>query len=817
MLRYLLPLGMLFLLSFCTPTAQVRAAEPVDPELQEVQRVNKAIDDGVQYLLRTRDAKQHWESYWIEQMTGMDGGITALATLALLNCGVKADDPAVATPIKYLRTLRPQKTYVVGLINLVLQEAKNPNDLAVIQSNTNWLLENAIRGPNGRLTGWSYPAGDLSRADASNTQYALLGLYAAQQAGAKIDNQVWKDIQELYLSMISKGRDEGDWSYIEGVRRPSFTMTVAGVSGLIIARMGLEDSPQQLDPKTGIAAKCGDYPEGDAIRRGMNWIGERFAFKNAEGSKSLFYNVYGIERVGRLSGQRFVGKADWYREGCDFLTRSQKADGSWHAENDTNFRGVNIISTSFALLFLSKGRSPVLISKMAHGEFVMNQNDRILFEKSANPAIIDWHRKRGDAMNLTEFASKALFKNLTLGWQTYDPRRTRLETEEEILSETGLLVQSPILYITGHNAPRLTGGQKRVLKKYLQEGGFVIAEACCGSKEFAAGFRELMQDPELFPNQELKTVPPEHALWRSHFLVAPTEFPKLECMDLGCRTVLVFSPEPLAGYWEERKYMPAPNAKATNRGESAFHLAGNIIAYATGKEPPKQRLAQRKIVEANNKERSPKNGFLEPVQLRLDEAPPAEGAMKNLMSYLRDNAKLDVVIQKPTLMNPNDDDLFKFKFLYMHGRKGFDFDDEGILNLQANLQSGGLLLADACCGSEAFDTAFRKLAAKLFPTSALVEIPLDDLLYSAKLNRVAIETVERREKMATANSGNDAGFERLPPKLEGIKVDGRWVVIYSRYDIGCALEGHKTTDCLGHTPDSAKKLASAAVLYSLKR
>ena len=56
-----------------------------------------------------------------------------------------------------------------------------------------------------------------------------------------------------------------------------------------------------------------------------------------------------------------------------------------------------------------------------------------------------------------------------------------------------------------------------------------------------------------------------------------------------------------------------------------------------------------------------------------------------------------------------------------------------------------------------------------------------------------------------------------PVMLEGIKVDGRWVVIYSKYDVGCAIEGHKAADCLGHDKESALRIASAVVLYSLKR
>jgi len=62
-----------------------------------------------------------------------------------------------------------------------------------------------------------------------------------------------------------------------------------------------------------------------------------------------------------------------------------------------------------------------------------------------------------------------------------------------------------------------------------------------------------------------------------------------------------------------------------------------------------------------------------------------------------------------------------------------------------------------------------------------------------------------------------AAFREVAPELEGIKFKNRWVVIYSRYDVGCALEKHQSTDCLGHDYDSALKIGAAAVLYALKR
>lgn len=786
-------------------------AAPV-PEEALVGQVNKAIDRGVQYLRQNYQPNSQWEGFWLNALGDMNGGVTALATLALLNCGVPPEDREVRESLQALRRLENKRTYVVGLSTMVFAEARQPQDLPRIQRNVDWLIKNSFR-EKGHILGWSYPFdNNTSRPDGSNTQYALLGLYAGKTAGAKIPDAVWKDIIKLYRdSIVKDGPEGGYWYYVEGFRRASFTMTVAGVSGLVIAAMGLDQSEQRLDPVTGIAARCGIYSSHEAMTRGLNWIGKHFSLAGALEAKSVYYNVYGIERVGRLSGQRFIGRFDWYREGCEWLVQQQNANGSWSQAKGFQIDGVNVISTSFALLFLSKGRTPVLISKLAHGPFVM-RNGALVETAEATP-LVGWNRKHSDARNLTTFASRELFNNLPLGWQIYDPRRRTYDRPQDILNEVGVLVQSPIMYLNGHTPPTLSGQQREILKKYIEEGGFVLAEACCGSDEFATGFRELIRS--LFPNSELKPMTPDHPIWRSYFAVPPGEFPKLESLELGCRTVVVLSPEPLAGFWEEAKYMPTGKAPARNRGEQAYRLAGNIIAYATGMEPPKQRLTFTKIAEAGKQDRSPPNGFVQPVQLQIPgEPPPAPAAMRNVMAHLRDAARIDVVLEKEALP-PSDPELFKFKFIYMHGRKRFHFGEGEIENIQANLQSGGLLFADACCGKPEFDESFRELMKQMFPKEKLERIPLDDELYSAKLGGKAIRTVRRREK--AGGDGNENRFAELPPYLEGIKIDGRWVVIYSKYDIGCSLEGHKATDCLGHSRESALDLASAAVLYSLKR
>ncbi len=816
MVRFILP----SLLAALVAALPATAAEP-SAEQKLVADVNKAIEKGVQYLRVNRDAKEQWEGFTLGFL-GMKGGGTALATLALLNCGLKADDKDVAGALAYLRGITPERTYTVALTTMAFAEARDPQDLPRIQKNVDWLIKTATR-QDSKLTGWSYPQNATERPDGSNTQYALLGLYAGKQAGAKIPDALWKEIRDLYVrtQVADKTTDTGSWKYIEaavGGGGGSFTMTTAGVSGLVIANMGLDANEHQLNPVTGVSANCGVSESNDPIRRGLNWIGKNFAFESAIESKSAFYNTYGIERVGRLSGQRFLGRADWYREGCEWLVKVQHRDGYWSRAEGVGIDGIRVVSTSFSLLFLSKGRSPVLISKLAYGDFVEPQKG-VIIEKGGEKGVIGWNRKHNDARHLTEFVARELFKGMPLGWQVYDPRRVSLPNEQALLEEVGVLVQSPILYLTGHDAPKLTGQQKELLKKYIEEGGFVVAEACCGSKDFADGFRKLAA--ELFPDNELKPLPPEHAIWRAHFAVPPADFKKLEGMNRGCRTVMVFSPEPLAGFWEESKYMPKPAARvALNRGEQAFRLGANVIAYATGMEPPKQRLTSRRIESDAKDLKAPPKGFIQPAQIKLEsEAPPAPAAMRNLMGYVRDVAQLDVVTSAEQIF-PANDDLTKYKFMYMHGRKAFDWEKAERDHVKINLQMGGMLLADACCGSEKFDASFRAMIEAMFADEKLKlePIPVDDKLYSEKINGgVAIKTVMRREKVAAAAAGNDGGYEQLPPKLEGIKLDGRWVVIYSQYDIGCALENHKSTDCLGHNPESAKRLAAAAVLYSLKR
>ena len=78
----------------------------------------------------------------------------------------------------------------------------------------------------------------------------------------------------------------------------------------------------------------------------------------------------------------------------------------------------------------------------------------------------------------------------------------------------------------------------------------------------------------------------------------------------------------------------------------------------------------------------------------------------------------------------------------------------------------------------------------------------------------ALKTVQLRTR-------GGAPYATMPPQLEGLRLDPKdpkspWIVIYSKYDLGCALDKHASPDCLGHNYESALDIAAKAVIYSIK-
>src|SRR5207248_3878318 len=124
-------------------------------------------------------------------------------------------------------------------------------------------------------------------------------------------------------------------------------------------------------------------------------------------------------------------------------------------------------------------------------------------------------------------------------------------------------------------------------KRYVDNGGFLLGVACCGSKEFIDGFAALCRD--IFPDNDLTPLEAEHPIWTMKYQVPPGTF-GLKGIQRGCKTVVVLSTENMCGLWEINR--------RTGEGEKAFQLGANIIAYATGMTPPEPRLTLKPVTVA---------------------------------------------------------------------------------------------------------------------------------------------------------------------------------------------------------------------------
>jgi hypothetical protein len=793
------------LLAFVVAVPPARAAE--EPLVKQVE---SAIAKGKQFL---KGAKKDGKWELDVNAVRAPGGLTGLVILALLTAGVPPDDKDIQDALEYFVNLERKHTYTVGIQTMVLAALNKDNRYKDhIQKNVDWLIEGRVRSDN-TLLGWGYSAGDRIGVNGSNTQYVLLGLHEGINAGATVDPKVLEQIQALYAATQN---GDGGWGYTRsGPSTP--TMTCAGLCGLLISGMDLNAS-REKPLGGGKFSKCGEYENNRQITKALEAVAGHLPEPSKWDSRHIahfYYWIYGLERVGRLSGLRFLGSHDWYREGCTALVQAQHKDGGWLGEGE-GYDQASVVSTSFALLFLSKGRTPILVSKLTH----KGRDGGSLYPD-------DWNNDRNDIRHLVDFTSRELFKSTPLGTQIFNMERMREQSLDDVAAQ---LLQSPVAYFNGHYAPDfggIDGGElsrdEQMLKKYVEEGGFIFAEACCSNDKFHEGMKKFAD--RLFGKGSLKELPPTHPVWHAtdKFAVSSEHF-KLYGVEYGCKTVLIYSKDDLSCAWESNlwhadpKRAPEGYKKADlDRAQEAFQLGANILAYATGLEPPPPRLKDQDIGRDSSKSKPPP-GYLKVAQLTSGENPPARRAMPNLMRHLRAKGGLEVDLEPEEKLTLLDKGVIEYKFLYLHGKKALQLGQKpDFKTLRFDLEkAGGLLLADACCGSPEFDRSFREFVNQLFPDKKLEPIPLSDDLFSEELNSKKIERVRCRTEKEEGKK-RDESYRQIEPALEGIKVSGRWVVIYSKYDIGCALEKQKATDCIGYDHDSALELASAVVLYALKR
>lgn len=762
------------------------------------ENVLAAIQKGRRYLISQQLPDGSWST---ETASPYKIGISSLSLLSLMNSGLTSDDPAISRGLKWLRQQKPTLTYEISLMIMALTTAKEGAKDSLLVFSLAQQLEKGQQRTGLDKGGWGYSnSGNMGSGmpDRSNTQYAILGLRDAAYYGTPVDRKVWEGVRQYWEN---SQLPDGGWNYkLEDGRQSYGSMTVAGIASLSIAAAFLKSSEDTNPDGTPI---CCQPPEpNEALERAFRWMGRNFSVQtNPLYDTWWLYYLYGLERSGRLSGRRFFGSHDWYREGARvLLARQSKRDGSWRGEG--GMEGQPNIGTPLALLFLSKGLAPVMINKMKLGPRDPDNAELVIGDL--------WNRHPKDVRNLVEHISTLPKWPKLLTWQTLDfDKAVANQNVQEVL-------QAPILFVTSENELNdlMTDQHVDLLREYLINGGFLFVARGCESKSFEAGLRRLIQ--RLYPDglNDLMPLAETHPVYRSEYLLDPANVP-LQGVDVGCRTAIIYSPEDLGCLWDKRMVVDPPDRKQDIKTAIArsLRIGVNVVAYVTGREPP-NKLDEQQLVSKQD-DTDTLRGILSIAKLRhsgdWDAAP---NAIKKLLLTLEKSFGV-VAGTQPYKIPAGDPELYRFTLLYMHGQRNFELSPDEIRNVRKYLESGGVLFADACCGAPKFDASFRDLMQRMFPDAPMERIPVDHEMFSQAIGH-NLESVKRR---APSNNENDQALNPIeregPPFLEGISLNGRYAVIYSKYDISCALEKQTSLSCIGYSPDDAAKIAMNVVLYSV--
>lgn len=320
---------------------------------------------------------------------------TAMAGLVLLEGGTPSSDPAIAKAADYLRKTFDgvHKTYTLTLTILFFDKLKDPADAERLARAALKLA--AGQQPQG---GWSYDCPAISlpdhatlksilddlktetpeasrkkRAelwkrlhpallatpalhplpavddknffrvggDNSNTQFALLGLWAARRNGVPVDRCLERVVERFRRSQ----NPDGSWNYSGTTNASSLpTMTCAGLLGLAVG-MGLSEARER------------DNRDLLAVKKGLAHLSHAIDTP-AKGPKAPppppteLYFLWSVERVGVLFQQPKINEKDWYRWGLSILKHHQRPQGFWHL--GAGHGSSDIIDTCFALLFLER-------------------------------------------------------------------------------------------------------------------------------------------------------------------------------------------------------------------------------------------------------------------------------------------------------------------------------------------------------------------------------------------------------------------------------------------------------------------------------
>ncbi len=259
----------------------------------------------------------------------------------------------------------------------------------------------------------------------------------------------------------------------------------------------------------------------------------------------------------------------------------------------------------------------------------------------------------------------------------------------------------------------------------------------------------------------------------------------------------------------------------------ARKLGANMISYALGyRELSKPLTSRKKYLSRRKKTGKSQRGHFILAQIRHkgDWDPDPRGT-ENLIKNLAEKTNLKVY-PKRRIVNLERTNIFQYPFLYLTGHKSFSFSATAIKKLRLYLKKGGFLFADACCGEKKFDWAFRTFIKKVLPASKLQKIPPSHPVFSVfhNIEKVNYTRLTKKTPLPLKSTSKDLKpvwkqhQKTFKARLyaEGLFLEDRLVVFYSKYDLGCGWEQMPCLMCKGLDPLSADsfKVATNVIIHS---
>lgn len=347
----------------------VLSAFSVFPQEPTEEQIKEAVKKGADYL--RRNAASSATSGVL--LMGNDFDMYGLVLYALVSVGLDETDQVVADLVKDTLRLEPKKTYTASLQICALSKLDKKKYLWRIVQAAQFLVDNQCE--NGQ---WSYGtpveqkivAGQEIKkedlvikqrrtgpkdGDNSNTQFALLGLFVAQKCGVKFDAGILKKTQKFYEDAINK---DGGFGYMKG-EASTGSMTCGSLMGM-----------------SAVNRMLGRSKSNSQTQKAYAWISKNYSVTRNPGndpeSRHLYYYLYSMERACALYELEKIGKADWYHDGAKFLLSQQQKEGNWP---DNGMHEGDLVTTSFALLFLSRATNAFLKEKFIDTEPASKKKD----------------------------------------------------------------------------------------------------------------------------------------------------------------------------------------------------------------------------------------------------------------------------------------------------------------------------------------------------------------------------------------------------------------------------------------------------------